>query len=73
MADTHVAATSESEPASDDGAMPPLPRREKGASARAKEEALDLFGELEAGASGGRSSLADFQRGQESARQEGRS
>lgn len=56
--------------------MPPLPRRERGASSRleakAKEEALDLFGALEEDAGGGRSSLGDFQRGQESARKEAR-
>lgn len=54
--------------------MPPLPRREKGASAeaRAKDEALDLFSDLVEGDTGARSSLGDFQRGQESARKEAR-
>ena len=48
-----------------------LPRRERGATsqAKAKDEALDLFGELDA-VDRGRSSLGDFQRGQESARKE---
>ncbi len=55
---------------------PPLPRRERGATDPAPtssgdEEALDLFGGFD-GSDAGRSTLADFQRGQESARKEAR-
>lgn len=55
---------------------PPLPRRERGASTAADEptgdqEALDLFGGFD-GADTDRSTLADFQRGQETARREAR-
>jgi hypothetical protein len=62
-------------PAQPTADAPPLPRRERGATtgdvdAAADEEALDLFGELDDGA--GRSTLGDFQRGQESARRETR-
>lgn len=66
-----------STPEAGDPGAPPLPRRERGATAkdpaeeRAENEAMDLFGELEAEAPA-RSTLADFQRGQESARKEAR-
>lgn len=54
--------------------MPPLPRRERGATDEtpAKDEALDLFSDLVGEDTGARSSLGDFQRGQESARKEAR-
>ncbi len=56
---------------------PPLPRRERGATGAGDDdssgdaEALDLFGDFDAETSA-RSTLADFQRGQESARKEAR-
>ena len=58
-------------------ASPPLPRRQRGGPvhgdaepAPVDEEVMDLFGDIEDG--GGGASLADYQRGQETARREAR-
>ena len=61
----------------DISALPSLPRRQRDAEmvegpdlTGVDEEVMDLFGDIDD--TGGRSSLGDFQRGQESARREAR-